>query len=309
MQSELALALATTEKDVENSQARIDNLKRQQQQFEERLERLARIRAEHDYLNNEVRSRTRIHQEAEKQLAEARASRDAALSSSLLTRLDEPVLGERPAGPGRSTIVVGTTLAGLFFGLGIVFLLTPLDGEVAQSDRWNERLGRRISDRFPWLADADANASAPRRRRSDQNRRQSDRSAAPRLTPSEISAMAPTPAPQAPRSQATVHHPVGLQEAGLQETVLPGTMAPEKTSPNVKMPSASNAPQRPRLVQPLTSPAQASAAPIGGEPKPLLGGEPTAFPGVLEAPGTGGLGGIAPANPSLPETLGFRQSV
>ncbi|MCC6507982.1 MAG: hypothetical protein IT423_02670 [Pirellulaceae bacterium] len=177
LQAELALALTTTGKDVENSQNRIDNLKKQQQQLEERLERLARIRADHENLNQEVRSRTHILQEADRQLADARASRDAALSTSLLTRIDEPVLGERPVGPGRTTILAGMTLAGLFFGLGIVFLLTPLDGQSPQNERWNERLGRRLSDRFPWLADQGP-GGAPRRRRNDIDRRQADRAAA-----------------------------------------------------------------------------------------------------------------------------------
>lgn len=205
LQGELALALATAEKDVENSQARIDSLKHQQVQLEDRLERLARSRAEHDNLNNEVRSRTRIHQDAEKQLAEARASRDAALSSSLLTRLDDPMIGERPSGPGRTTLLAAMTIAGLFFGLGIVFLLTPLDGAAPKSDRWNEQLGRRISDRFPWLANADGNASSLRRRRSDQERRSAQRIAATGLTPSQTSSLPPaelvTP-PQRPRPVA-----------------------------------------------------------------------------------------------------------
>lgn len=252
LQGELALALATTEKDVENSQARIDSLKRQQRQLEDRLERLARIRAEHDNLNNEVRARTRIHQEAETQLAEARATRDAALSSSLLTRLDEPVLGERPAGPGRTTIVLGMTLSGLFFGLGIVFLLTPLDGQVADSDRWNERLGRRISDRFPWLADADASSNAPRRRRSDYVRRQSDQLAAVPPAPSELAAMAPGAArPAATQATSSVSSSPSLAPAAAAPSPLPAaTQATVGGAATDRAESPANAPQRPRLVTP-----------------------------------------------------------
>lgn len=195
LHDELSLALATALKDVENSQRRIDNLKRQQRQLEERLERLARIRADHNNHNNQVRARTQILQDAERELAEARASRDAALTTSLLTPLDEPVLGERPVGPGRTTIVAGTTLAGLFLGLGIVFLLTPLEGATPEQPRWNETLGRRISDRFPWLADQQSGAIHPRRRRTDGNRRSTDRAATAPASPSAIAAMAPVAAP------------------------------------------------------------------------------------------------------------------
>ncbi len=183
LQSELAVALATANKDVENSQSRIDSLKRQQKQVEERLERLARVRAGHDNLNQEVRSRTKILQEVERQLADARAARDAATSSSLLTRIDEPVLGERPVGPGRSTLLAAMTMAGLFFGLGIVFLLTPLDGQSPSQERWNERLGRRLSDRFPWLADQSP-GGAPRRRQTDVDRRRA---------PAQLSQVLPMP--------------------------------------------------------------------------------------------------------------------
>lgn len=193
LHDELALALATAVSDVENSQRRIDNLKRQQRQLEDRLERLAQVRADYDNLNNEARARTQILQDAERQLADARASRDAAVTTSLLTRLDEPVLGERPVGPGRTTIVGGTTLAGLFFGLGIVFLLTPLDGRALEPSTASETLGRRITDRLPWLADQNPGAIHPRRRRSDANRRASDR--ADELSPSAVAAMAPAPRP------------------------------------------------------------------------------------------------------------------
>ena len=173
LQSELAQATSNSAREVAVSQARLDKLKRQQQQLEERLERLARIRTEHEQLNQEVRSRTKILQDAERQLADTRAARDAALTTSLLTRIDDPVLGERPVGPGRSTILAAMTMAGLCFGLGIVFLLTPLDGSTPDSGRWNEQLGRRLSDRFPWLSDQSPNG-APRRRRNDVERRQRD---------------------------------------------------------------------------------------------------------------------------------------
>ncbi len=177
LRNELALAASNAAREVANSQTRLDNLKRQQAQLEERLQRLARIRTEHEQLNQEVRSRTKILQDAERQLADTRAARDAALTTSLLTRIDDPVLGEKPVGPGRTTILAAMTLAGMFFGMGIVFLLTPLDGTTPNSNRWNEQLGRRLSDRFPWLADKSPNGS-PRRRRNDIERRQNKRDAA-----------------------------------------------------------------------------------------------------------------------------------
>jgi polysaccharide biosynthesis transport protein len=171
LQAELAVALAAATKDVENSQARIQTLKLQLSQREERFAGLARMRALHDNLNNEVRARSRDLQETERQLAEARAARDAAMSSSLLTRLDEPVLGDHPIGPGRATICVGLSLAGWFLGLSLVFLLTPLGSDAPPGQRWNDSLGRRISDRFPWLAEPASGRSKTGRRRSDTDQR------------------------------------------------------------------------------------------------------------------------------------------
>lgn len=167
LQAELALALAATAKDVDNSQARIERLKGQYSQMEERLAGLARMRALHDNLNNEVRARSRDMQETDRQLAEARAARDAAMSSSLLTRIDEPVLGDNPIGPGRATICAGLALAGWFLGLSLVFLLTPMGNDSPTSERWSHALGRRISDRFPWLAEPARSRNSAGRRRSD----------------------------------------------------------------------------------------------------------------------------------------------
>lgn len=161
LQQELLASLQAVERDVDIGQKRIDLLKNQQQQSEARLERLARVRADYGNLVSEVHTRSTILQDAERELAEAQASCDAALSTSLLTRLDEPVLGERPIGPSRSTILGGTTFAGLFFGLGIVFLLTPIDSGLNFGRRASDLqrdFGRRLSDRFPWLVRGDNQA-------------------------------------------------------------------------------------------------------------------------------------------------------
>lgn len=259
LQIELALALATAGKDVENSQARLDNLKRQQRQLEERLERLARIRADHEKLNQEVRARTAILQDAERELADARAARDAALTSSLLTRLDEPVLGERPIGPGRTTILGAMTLAGLCFGLGIVFLLTPLDGELASNDRWNERLGRRLSDRFPWLADQPAGTTTPLRRRNDprgnkQRRRQADMGSTvdPNVQPLSV--------------PSTGHREPASEESGQAASLAPVTM-----SMHAAMNSLS-----PSELSALTPVSSTSAGPVATSvPPPLQAAPPT----------------------------------
>ncbi len=138
LREELGLAIATLAKDIEVTDQQLAKLQSQQQQLEKRLEKLAEIRAEYSNVASDVRSRNTQLQEIRRELAQATASRDSAGVSSLLTRLDEPLLGERPIGPGRSVILAGATVSGLLFGLGIVFLLTPLEG--------HKMFGRRQQD-------------------------------------------------------------------------------------------------------------------------------------------------------------------
>jgi hypothetical protein len=116
------------------SQQKINVLNDQEVALGKRLNRLADIRAKYSNLVAEVKSRGDALAQVKKELTQTLASRDAAQAASLITRLDTPVIGERPVGPGRSTIVGGATVGGLMFGLGVVFLLVPLDGRVPSSN-------------------------------------------------------------------------------------------------------------------------------------------------------------------------------
>lgn len=149
LRRELGLAVETLEKDVEIAFARVDKLRQQQSQLESRLENLASVRAEYGNIVNEVRARGEILSDSERELSQAEASRESALTSSLVTRLDSPVVGGDPLGPGRATIVAGSAVGGLIFGLGVVFLLTPLDGSVNFGRRrfdYSGHIDRRASD-------------------------------------------------------------------------------------------------------------------------------------------------------------------
>lgn len=150
LREEYELARVSLAKDVELAQRRIDDLKQQQSQLESRLANIANIRAAYGNLAAEVRSRSQIVQDAQRQLSEVQAARDAASSCSLVTRIDDPLASETPVGPGRSTIFAGTTLAGLLFGLGAVFLLNPFEvggGYGRRRSDFEQRAGRRQSDR------------------------------------------------------------------------------------------------------------------------------------------------------------------
>lgn len=149
LRQELGLSVQSLRKDVEISKERVAKLKEQQESLESRLEKIASIRADYSNVVNEVRARSLQLQESERELGQAKASRDAALTSSLITRIDKPMIGEKPLGPGRMTILAGATISGLFFGLGLVFLLTPLEGGMRYGRRrmdYSGNAGRRATD-------------------------------------------------------------------------------------------------------------------------------------------------------------------
>ncbi len=66
---------------------------------EERLGTIAEGRAAYANLVAEVKSKTALLEAAERELAGAQAARDASVSTSLLTRLDAPIVSDRPTGP------------------------------------------------------------------------------------------------------------------------------------------------------------------------------------------------------------------
>lgn len=159
LRAELDYSQRTLVRDQQLLDKKVEKLRTQLTQLETRMEKLASIRADYSNLAGEVKTRSQILQDNERKLAEAQAARDAAISCSLITRFDKPMVGAQPEGPGRKTIFAGTTMAGLFFGLGVVFLLTPLDGSAAYGRRRSDHLnGRRTADMT--FADAQVRTTA-----------------------------------------------------------------------------------------------------------------------------------------------------
>ncbi len=126
LREELGLARQTLVNDTLLIQRRIATLQEQRDELVARIDVLADIRAEYANLVADVRSRSKVLQDTERQLSEVQAARDAAKSCSLVTRIDTPFSSETPVGPGKTTILAGSTVAGLFFGFGALFLIAPL---------------------------------------------------------------------------------------------------------------------------------------------------------------------------------------
>jgi uncharacterized protein involved in exopolysaccharide biosynthesis len=145
LRGELGTALQGLDGDLRVSQTQIVSLEGQLAEVQGRMGRLAELRARYGNLVADVKQKSQTVDEAARALADARASRSSAKSTSLLTRLDTPSAGNSPVGPSREAIVAGGVLGGLIFGIGLVALAGPL--QTMRGRRWSDYLpGRRWSD-------------------------------------------------------------------------------------------------------------------------------------------------------------------
>ncbi len=180
LHAEISSALRGVEADLQVILREQEVLEQQQSELQQRLDKVASLRARYSNLVDNVRQRTDIVQQAKRDLADARASRNAAQSASLLTRFHEPVTGDGPEGPSDVVIVLSGLLGGLSVGAGLVFLLAPTGAD--RGRRWSDYLeiGRRATDRFFGRRATDQNTpAAPPAAGQDGNRRSTDSGAAP----------------------------------------------------------------------------------------------------------------------------------
>lgn len=122
LHDELILAVKGLEMDVRLAQTRVQRLEEQLADLNARRDRVANLRAEYANLVSVTRHRTEILKTAQLELSEARATEAAAQRVNLISLVDGPETGSRPAGPGRTTIVLMGLVAGLVMGAGLIFL-------------------------------------------------------------------------------------------------------------------------------------------------------------------------------------------
>jgi uncharacterized protein involved in exopolysaccharide biosynthesis len=148
MQQETAAVIRAMEPMMRLERERVERFRTRETQLRDRLDHLARARTEYAKIDAEVKHRTALLADAERLLAEANASRSAALSTNLISSLGPPQVTESPIGPGGSVLTLGSAMAGLIFGLGTVFLVAPGPTEIRSGRRWSDYLGtgRRRSD-------------------------------------------------------------------------------------------------------------------------------------------------------------------
>lgn len=146
LHDEVQVALRGVEADLKVSEALVQSLDSQLADVRRRLDRLAGIRARYSNLVADVRRNAENVERTQKALADAKAAQGAALSTTLITRLDDPLTGSKPVGPSAAVIVLVGFAGGLGLGMGLVLLVTPVGP--LNGRRWSDYLpGRRSADR------------------------------------------------------------------------------------------------------------------------------------------------------------------
>jgi len=147
MLQETRAAIRAMQPTLELAQGRVDRLREKKTVLDAKLTRLASVRSSYSKLNSEVEALTGQLAEAESALSEAQAGRSAALATNLLSELGPPQVGDSPEGVSGTMLTLGSTCAGLIFGLGAVFLVAPGPEGPRYGRRWGDYItGRRRTD-------------------------------------------------------------------------------------------------------------------------------------------------------------------
>lgn len=125
---ELESAIESAEAELQLDLNRRDEAAARLASVQQRLSRLAELRAEYSNRVAAMESTRRLLEEARKKQSEAVAAQFAAQTASLVARIDQPETGPHPAGPGRASIVLLGLASGLGLGLSWVFLTTGPSG-------------------------------------------------------------------------------------------------------------------------------------------------------------------------------------
>lgn len=167
MRQETEAVIRSMQPMMELDRERLQRLRDRVVQLSKRLDLLANARTDYAKIDSEVKHRTQLLGDAERALAEAKASRSSALSTNLIAELGPPQVTDNPIGPSGPTITMGSIAAGLIFGLGAVFLIAPGPTDIRGGRRWSDYLnsGRRSSDTAPQAATPTTDAAVPGDRR------------------------------------------------------------------------------------------------------------------------------------------------
>ena len=149
LHDELKVAIRGVQVELKLGRNRLSQLEQQYQSVQQRLRRLAELRAGYANRTAAVDNSRLVLDQAQKQLGEVGASLVAAHSARLVTPIDQPETGPYPGGPGRASVVALGTFGGLALGIGWLFLTVapfPVEDDTAT----------RIAETEPVVGDAES---------------------------------------------------------------------------------------------------------------------------------------------------------
>lgn len=194
LHDEVQVALRGVDADLKVSEALVQSLENQLADVRRRLDRLAGIRARYSNLVADVRRNAENVERTQKALTDAKAAQGAALSTTLITRLDDPLTGSKPVGPSSAVIVLTGFVGGLGIGMGLVLLVTPIGP--LNGRRWSDYLpGRRSADRMAGGRRSEDGPPVPAAAAVPTGRRGTDRPVAPQVESSPTGRRAGDPPP------------------------------------------------------------------------------------------------------------------
>ena len=122
LHNELAVAARGVEVELQLGKSRAAKLEQQHQEVQDRLARLAELRAGYDNRMSAVENSREVLDQAQTQLGQVDAQLVAASSTNLVTPIDQPETGPNPGGPGRASVVLVGIFGGFALGVGWIFL-------------------------------------------------------------------------------------------------------------------------------------------------------------------------------------------
>jgi uncharacterized protein involved in exopolysaccharide biosynthesis len=122
LHNELSIAIRGLKSEIQMDTDQIALLTERLGSIEDRLEKLADLRAVYSNLVAETTLRSELLEVAERNLSQARASKASADAVSLVSLIGTPDTGSRPQGPGRASIALMGLFGGILAGFGVLLL-------------------------------------------------------------------------------------------------------------------------------------------------------------------------------------------
>jgi len=120
---------------------KVDKSLAQEQKIESRFNRISSKRVDYLRLDEEVKKKTEVFNEAQSSLASTQQLGSEEFKVSLLTPVDEPQVSTKADGLGAKATILGSGLAGMLAGFGLILLLDP--GPEANRAREEEARAKR----------------------------------------------------------------------------------------------------------------------------------------------------------------------